>query len=81
MLPTCPSVYKSDRTHSSAKSKENSSNQQSQQPAFIPVVGESEPELKATGTAMEAHKRKLDHTQMATDDYHYDKFKKKARHF
>jgi len=81
MLPTCPSVYKSDRTHSSAKCKENSSNQQSQQPAFIPMVEENEPELKGTGTAMEAHKRKLDHTQMATDDYHHDKFKKKARHF
>lgn len=45
------------------------------------MVGESEPELKPTGTTVEAHKRKLDFAQMATDDYHYDKYKKKARHF
>lgn len=52
-----------------------------QQPVFIPVVGEDdEPELKPTGLP-DGQKRKLDHTQMATDDYHYDKFKKRVKRF
>lgn len=71
-------VYKADRNRGTPASKEEP---ESKQPAFIPVVGESEPELKPTGTTVEAHKRKLDFAQMATDDYHYDKYKKKARRF
>ena len=51
-----------------------------EQPAYIPVVGENEPELKPT-TVAETHKRKVDHAQMATDDFHYDKYRKKARRF
>ena len=50
-------------------------------PVFIPVVGENdEPELKPTGQT-DSQKRKLDHAQMATDDYHYDKFKKRVKRF
>ena len=47
---------------------------------FIPVVGESEPELKMTG-AGNAQKRKLDPSQLATDDYFYDKYRKKTKHY
>ena len=51
------------------------------QPAFIPVVGENdEPELKPANT-QDPTKRKVDHTQMPTDDFHYDKFKKRGRRF
>lgn len=49
-------------------------------PEYIPVVGENEPELMPTGH-VEGPKRKLDQAQMATDDLHYDRFKKKARMF
>ena len=52
-----------------------------QQRVFIPVVGENdEPELKPTGQ-LDGQKRKMDHGQMATDDYHYDKFKKRVKRF
>lgn len=51
------------------------------QPVFIPVVGANdEPELKPAGL-MEGQKRKTDHSQMPSDDYHYDKFKKKIKRF
>ena len=51
------------------------------QPAYIPVVGENdEPELKPTNT-QDSTKKKVDHTQMPTDDFHYDKFKKRVRRF
>ena len=49
------------------------------EPAFIPVVGENEPELKATGPTKSSRKR-LDPGQLATDDFHYDKYKKRSRH-
>ena len=52
----------------------------SQEPAYIPVVGENEPELKPTGPSKSGRKR-LDPGQMATDDFHYDKYKKRSRHY
>ena len=50
-------------------------------PEFIPVVGETEPELVPAGHAENKRKKKLDQAQMATDDYHYDRFRKKTRMF
>ena len=47
---------------------------------LIPVVGEEEPELKAASNT-DNHKRKVDQSQLATDDYAYDKFRKKTRHY
>ncbi len=47
---------------------------------YIPVVGEEEPELKVASTA-DTHKRKVDQSQLATDDYCFDKFRKKTRHY
>ena len=50
-------------------------------PVYIPVVGSNEePELKPSIT-IEVQKRKNDTSQMASDDYHYDKFKKKVKRF
>lgn len=43
------------------------------------MVGESEPELKVAN-APDTHKRKLDQSQLATDDYAYDKYRKRTRH-
>ena len=51
-----------------------------QEPAYIPVVGENEPELKPAGPSKSARKR-LDPGQLATDDFHYDKYKKRARRY
>ena len=50
------------------------------EPAYIPVVGENEPELKPAGPTKNAKKR-LDPGQLATDDFHYDKYKKRSRHY
>ena len=50
------------------------------EPAYIPVVGENEPELKPTGPTKRDRKR-LDPGQLATDDFHYDKYKKRSRHY
>jgi hypothetical protein len=50
------------------------------EPAFIPVVGENEPELKPAGPTKGARKR-LDPGQLATDDFHYDKYKKRSRRY
>jgi hypothetical protein len=47
---------------------------------YIPVVGEGEPELKAANVG-DGHKRKIDQSQLATDDYAYDKYRKKTRHY
>lgn len=47
---------------------------------YVPVVGEGEPELRPTGQ-VELTKRKVDHSQMATDDYIYDRYRKKVRHY
>ena len=56
--------------------------EESAKPEFIPVVGENEPELVPTGQGAEnKRKKKLEQAQMATDDYHYDRFRKKTRMF
>ena len=68
-------VFKGKKNPRETKEEEKVS-----RPEYIPVVGENEPELMPTGI-VEGPKRKLDQTQMATDDLHYDRFKKKARMF
>ena len=52
-----------------------------QAPAYIPVVGENEPELKPASATADSQKRKLEHNQQATDDFHYDKYRKRSRRF
>ncbi len=61
------------------KSSKEDANAASQS-QFIPVVGENEPELKMTG-GNNAQKRKLDSSQLATDDYFYDKYRKRTKHY
>jgi len=47
----------------------------------VPVVGEHEnPEYRPV-VSMETSKKKTDNTQLATDDFHFDKYKKKARKY
>ena len=76
-------VYKqkdhNQRGESTAAAKE-SDKKGPTEPAFIPVVGENEPELKPAGPTKSARKR-LDPGQLATDDFHYDKYKKRSRHY
>ena len=48
-------------------------------PTYVAVVGEEEPELKFVGTK-ETAKKKTDPTQNATDDMHFDRYRKKFRH-
>ena len=47
-------------------------------PSYIPVVGEAEPEMKYVGPT-ENTKKKSHQTQNATDDFHFEKYKKKLR--
>ena len=47
-------------------------------PVYIPVVGESEPELKYIGPKG-GSKDKGDQKQTATDDAHFEKYKKKFK--
>lgn len=54
------------------------------QPTFIPVVGSfDEPELKPTTkdetTNPKKRKTAADHSQLPTDDYHFDRFRKRAK--
>ena len=71
----------------SEKKKQSSEQLQDKESAepkivYIPVVGtHDEPELKASIAAEGGVKRKPDHAQMASDDYHYDKFKKKVKRY
>ena len=66
-------VHKNNQQEESKKEREEEA-----PPTYIPVVGESEPELKQVGHG-EAHKRKMEQSQLATDDFHYDKYRKKVR--
>lgn len=77
LSPLCHLVYKHKKHDNPPK---RPAAKEEAEPVYIPVVGESEPELKAANTA-ETHKRKLDQSQLATDDYCYDKFRKKTRHY
>ena len=74
-------VYKhKDRDPRGQEAAKESDKKTPQEPAFIPVVGENEPELKPTGPTKSSRKR-LDPGQLATDDFHYDKYKKRSRHY
>ena len=64
--------------HPSQQSKKE---EEPAKPEYIPVVGENEPELMPTGHVEKQRKKKLDQSQMATDDFHYDRFRKKTRMF
>ena len=48
-------------------------------PTYVAVVGEEEPEFKFVGTK-EIAKKKTDPSQNATDDMHFDRYRKKFRH-
>jgi hypothetical protein len=47
-------------------------------PTYIPVVGEAEPEMKYVGPK-ESTKKKTSQTSNATDDFHFEKYRKKMR--
>ena len=72
-------VYK-DRSHRTRSKRSSGDDAANSQSTFIPVVGEDEPELKKTG-GTNAQKRKLDPSQLATDDFFYDKYRKRTRHY
>ena len=74
-----PLVFK-DKPHSSHTKKPPEHSSKLPPSALIPVVGENEPELKMAGT-VNSQKRKLDPSQLATDDYHFDKYRKRTRHY
>lgn len=70
--------------HRGSRQPSQQSKEEEEEPAkpeYIPVVGESEPELVPAGYTESKRKKKLDQAQMATDDYHYDRFRKKTRMF
>lgn len=74
-------VVYSDKNKKTASEEENGSDSSQSKLVYIPVVGSNdEPELKASVSG-DGLKRKPDHTQLASDDYHYDKFKKKAKRY
>jgi len=78
---SCSLVYKDKGHRNHNQGKKQSTEDKANPPStFIPVVGENEPELKMTGTS-NAQKRKLDPSQLATDDYFYDKYRKKTKHY
>lgn len=74
-----------DRNRHTKKEQEEAQLSQQQQPVFIPVVGANdEPELKPTTQPLDdvsLKKRKSELAQMPTDNYHFDRFKKKAKSF
>lgn len=71
------------RFHRGSKhpSQQSKKEEEPAKPEYIPVVGENEPELMPTGHVEKQRKKKLDQSQMATDDFHYDRFRKKTRMF
>lgn len=71
------------RFHRGSKQSVQQSKEEEEPPKteYIPVVGENEPELMPTGNVERQRKKKLDQSQMATDDFHYDRFRKKTRMF
>lgn len=70
-------VYKGHRQQADRQSKPAP---EEKKEVYIPVVGEGEPELKVANVG-DNHKRKIDQSQLATDDYCYDKYRKKTRHY
>ncbi|KAL5484697.1 hypothetical protein EMCRGX_G021237 [Ephydatia muelleri] len=52
-----------------------------EQPAYIPVVGENEPELRLASAREPPKRKQNEQAMMATDDYHFDKYKKKAKRY
>lgn len=55
---------------------------QPEPPVYVPVVGESDkPEFRPTVSTEGVKKKKVDQTQLATDDFYFDKYKKKAKRY
>ena len=82
MLPSA--VYKERRSRKPDQNEGGGGAEEEgkeQAPAYIPVVGENEPELKPASATADSQKRKLEHNQQATDDFHYDKYRKRSRRF
>ena len=50
-------------------------------PAYIPVVGENEPEMRLASAHEPPKRKQCEQALMATDDYHFDKYKKKAKRY
>ena len=51
-------------------------------PVFVPVVGETDkPEFRPTVSTETVKKKKVDQTQLATDDFYFDKYKKKSKRY
>lgn len=70
--------------HGGGKKREEEMEKHEDQPTFIPVVGSfDEPELKPTTkdetTNPKKRKTAADHSQLPTDDYHFDRFRKRAK--
>ena len=49
-----------------------------EEPTYIPVVGEAEPEMKYVGPK-DGAKKKTNQAHNATDDFHFEKYRKKLR--
>ena len=49
---------------------------------YIPVVGENDrPEFRPTTSTETVKKKKVDQTHLATDDFYFDKYKKKSKRY
>ena len=49
---------------------------------YIPVVGENDkPEFRQTVSMETTKNKKVDQTHLATDDFYFDKYKKKAKRY
>ncbi|XP_065916726.1 splicing factor C9orf78 homolog [Dysidea avara] len=70
-----------NKARGSRVSKAADQSKRPEAPVYVPVVGEHDnPEYRPM-VSMETSKRKTDKTQIATDDFHFDKYKKKARKY
>lgn len=55
---------------------------QPEPPVYVPVVGESDkPEFRPTVSTETVKKKKVDQAQLATDDFYFDKYKKKSKRY
>ena len=74
-------IFAVNKARGSRQSKAAEESKRLEAPVYVPVVGEHENPEYRTVVSMETSKKKNDNTQLATDDFHFDKYKKKARKY
>ena len=77
---SCSPTVNKAKEHGDSKTAEKA--KQPESPVYVPVVGGSDkPEFRPTISTETVKKKKLDQTQLATDDFYFDKYKKKAKRY